>query len=74
MIQNIPAPDEWYEQYEKSSVKQQYQMLLDIMQQPLSQDFLEETEMGDLLITMSDELNSNNLIDEALKLIQLIQE
>ena len=74
MTQNIPAPDEWYEQYEKSSVKQQYQMLLDIMQQPLSQDFLEETDMGDLLITMSDELNSNNLIDESLNLIQLVQQ
>ena len=74
MTQNIPAPDEWYEQYEEASVKQQYQMLLDIMQQPLSQDFLEETEMGDLLITMSDELNSNNLIDESLNLIQLVQQ
>ena len=74
MTQNIPAPDEWYEQYEEASVKQQYQMLLDIMQQPLSQDFLEETEMGDLLIAMSDELNSNNLIDESLNLIQLVQQ
>ena len=50
MSQKIPAPDEWYDQYDEASVKQQYQMLLDIMQQPLSQDFLKKTEMGDLLI------------------------
>ena len=74
MAHNTLTPDEWYDQYEEASVKQQYQMLLDIMQQPLSQDFLEATEMGDLLITMSDELNSNNLINESLKLIQLVQQ
>ncbi len=74
MTENAITPDKWYDQYIESSVKQQYQMLLDIMQQPLSQDFLESTDMDDLLIAMSDELNSNNLIDEHLTLIQLVQQ
>ncbi len=74
MTQNKLTPDEWYEQYDEASVKQQYQMLLDVMQQPLSKDFLEETEMTELLIEMSDELNSNNLINEYIELFQLVQQ
>lgn len=68
------SPDEWYNNYDEASVKQRYQMLLDILAQPLSQDFLEETEIDQLLISMSDELSSNNLIDEYLALIQLVQQ
>lgn len=74
MTDNTINSDEWYDEYEEASVRQQYQMLLDILKEPLSQDFLEETEMDELLISMSDELCSNNLIDDHITLFQLVQQ
>ena len=73
MTDNTTTPEEWYDEYLECSVKQRYSMLMEIIKQPLSPDFIEETEMDELLISMSDELSSNNLIDEYLALIQLFQ-
>lgn len=70
MTNNKLSADEWFDRYEAASVKQQYQMLLDILQQPLEEEFFESIDLAELLITISDELHSNNLNDEALTFIQ----
>lgn len=65
--------DKWYEQYESASPKGRYDILMETLDQPLSESFTEELDLGDCLVEMMDELTSNNLITQMLDFIDRFQ-
>lgn len=67
-------PEQWYTDYEAASVKQQYQLMLEAIAQPISPEVIEELDFGMLLVMMRDELVNHNQIEQALDLIQTVQE
>ena len=66
-------PEKWYATYEPASKKQRYEMLLETLEQSLSDDFIQEIELGMSLLETMDDLLNNNLIQELLDLIHKIQ-
>lgn len=73
MSLSFTDPEEWYKQYEQASKKQRYEILLETIQQPLSQQFIEELDLGMCLIETKSDLLSNNLIPELLGFIEILQ-
>jgi hypothetical protein len=73
MSLSFSDPEKWYEQYEQASKKQRYEMLLETIQQPLSQQFIEELDLGMCLIETKSDLLSNNLLPELLEFIEILQ-
>ncbi|HEY9662677.1 MAG TPA: hypothetical protein V6C65_29835 [Allocoleopsis sp.] len=70
----ITDPEQWYADYEEASVKQQYDLFLEAISQPLTPEIIEDLDLGMLLVMIRDELVNHNQIDQALDLIQTIQE
>jgi hypothetical protein len=66
-------PEQWYAAYEAAPASQQYGMLLDIIDQPLSLELAEELDLGMTLVEMQDALMSHNLFDQAIALIRTLQ-
>ena len=67
-------PSVWLEKYEAAAVKDQHQMLLEILPEQIPQEWLQEIDFADLLIQMNDELQSCNLNQESLALIELMKD
>ena len=74
MPSSLIDPDQWYEAYETASVKQRYDMILELIDRPLSPELIEEMDLGMVLVEMRDELASNNLIDQAIAFIEKLQQ
>jgi hypothetical protein len=74
MTSLLSNPEQWYDAYEAASPRQRHQILLEVVEQPLSPEFLEETDFGGLLLEMQDELVNNNLLTETLALIAKFQQ
>lgn len=70
MAVSITDPEQWNAAYEAASAKQQYDMLLETIAQPLTLDLIEDLDLGMLLVMMRDELINHNLVDQATILIQ----
>jgi hypothetical protein len=66
-------PDQWYEEYESASLKRRYDILMETLDQPLSRNFIEDVDLGMCLVSMMDELTSNNLITQTLAFIDRFQ-
>lgn len=73
MVATVIDSEQWYADYEAASARQQYDMLLESMAQPLSPELIEELDLGLLLVMMRDELVNNNLLDQATHLIHTLQ-
>src|SRR5689334_3781071 len=67
-------PEQWYADYEDASVKQQYGMLLDAIAQPIAPELIEDLDLGMLLVMMRDELVNHRQLEQAIALIQTLQE
>ena len=74
MTNNFQDPQVWLEQYEESAIKDRYQMLMEILQEPLTKEWLKEIDWADILLQMSDEIQSCNLHQEMLAFVRLIRE
>ncbi len=74
MDQNLTDPNAWLERYEESAIKDRYQMLREILQEPLTKEWLKEIDWVDILLQMSDEIQSCNLHQEMLAFVGLIRE
>ena len=66
--------DRWYERYSTAAPKEQYEMLQALIETPLSPEVLEDMDLGILLLDMREELVNNGLIDEAIALIEKLQQ
>jgi hypothetical protein len=66
--------DRWYERYSTAAPKEQYEMLSALIETPLSPEILEDMDLGILLLDMREELVNNGLIDEAIALIEKLQQ
>ncbi len=53
--------DQWYEAYESAPLKRRYEILMETLDQALSEDFIEESGLLTCLLEMLDELDSRNL-------------
>ena len=69
-----PDPEQWCAAYEVASPQQRHQMLLEVIEQPLDPEFLQETDLGGLLLELRDELVHHNLLTETLALIAKFQQ
>jgi hypothetical protein len=65
--------DQWYEAHESASLKRRYEILMETLDQALSEDFVEDTDLVTCLLEMLDELDSRNLIEQLLFFIGAIQ-
>ncbi|WAL60043.1 hypothetical protein [Thermocoleostomius sinensis] len=74
MVATVIDPEQWQATYEAASLTRQYEMLLEVMAQPLSLDLIEELDLEMLVLTMRDELVNRHLFDQAIALIQTVQQ
>jgi hypothetical protein len=65
--------DQWYEAHKSATLKRRYGILMETLDQKLSEDFIENSGMVTYLLEMLDELDSRNLIDQMLSFIGAIQ-
>ena len=65
--------DQWYEAYESAPLKRRYEILMETLDQALSEDFIEESDLITCLLEMIDELDSRNLSEQLLPFIGEIQ-
>ena len=65
--------DQWYEAHESAPLKRRYEILIETLDQTLSEDFIEESGLLTCLLEMLDELDSRNLIEQLLFFIGAIQ-
>jgi len=64
--------DRWYEIYEAASIKQQYELLMAAIAQPIPLEFAEDVDLGILLVDMQGHLASNNQIDAYLAFVDAL--
>ena len=65
--------DQWYEAHESVTLKRRYEILIETLDQALSEDFIEQSGLGTCLLEMLDELDSRNLIEQLLSFISEVQ-
>jgi hypothetical protein len=70
----IANPEQWCETYDDAAVAKKYKLLMEALSQPLSPEIIEECDLGMLLLELKDELDDNNLISDALVLIEKVQQ
>lgn len=68
------SADDWYEAYEAASEQQQYEMLLQALEQPLSKEFVENMDLGILVVEMHDALVNHNRLAQELEFIDKVRE
>ena len=73
MTLSFTNPDQWHEKYETASQKLRYEIIMKTMEQPLSEKFIEELDIGEYLLELKDILISNNLIEQAITFINSFQ-
>ena len=66
--------NQWYEQYEVASPKEQYEQLLELVSTTIAPTYVNKTELGDVLIEMQSLLESQGLLAEAVSLTKLVEE
>lgn len=69
----LADPDQWCEEFESASLEKKHEIITETVNQPLSQDFIEDSGLIDCLFDMFGILRSKNLITEALSLIGALQ-
>lgn len=67
-------PEQWVAAYEAASAQQRYRLLHDVLAQPLSPQLVEELDLGMLLVEMQHQLVAENQLDQAIDLIQFLQQ
>jgi hypothetical protein len=72
--QILTDPELWCETYELASPHDKYSLLMEALKKPLSQEIIEQCDLGMLLVELKDEFVSNNLITECLSIIEQIQQ
>lgn len=63
-------PDKWYEAYEPASKQQRYELMLETLEQPLSDEFIRDGDLGMFLLETKEDLVNSNLIQEAFEFIE----
>jgi hypothetical protein len=69
---SVSDPEQWYTAYEAASIKQQYEILLETLAQPLTPEFIEDIDLGMLLAIMRDALVDRNQLEKAAAMIQAL--
>ncbi|GAA6623778.1 hypothetical protein [Scytonema sp. NUACC26] len=65
---------QWYENYEAASAKDKHLLMVEALEHPIPSKAIEECDLGILLIELVDEMGSNNLISDALALMEKVQQ
>lgn len=66
--------DQWYDEYEAASPRQQHELLKTALTQPIPIDYAEEVDLGSILIDAWDSLLSHNQVDQALELAGILEQ
>ncbi|EKV02014.1 hypothetical protein Lepto7375DRAFT_4209 [Leptolyngbya sp. PCC 7375] len=66
--------DQWYEHFSVASPQEQYQLLLEVISQPIPLDFAIKEDITSLLIDVQGLLEGSNLIDQALVFTETFQQ
>lgn len=66
--------DQWYDQFVTASPKQQYELLVDAISEPIPPDYAEEIDLIASVLDVFDMLIRQNLMDHAIQLTTLLQE
>jgi hypothetical protein len=74
MTLSVTDPEQWYTAYEAASIKQQYEILLETLAQPLTPEFIEDIDLGMLLAIMRDALVDKNQLEKAAAMIQALHQ
>ncbi len=69
----LADPEQWYEECESASPEKKHAIIMETINQPLSEDFIEDSGLVDCLFDMFGMLESRNLITEALSLNEALQ-
>ncbi|WP_148288963.1 hypothetical protein [Kamptonema formosum] len=70
----LTDPEQWCDAYDLTAVKQRYEMLMEVFDQPLSPQLIQDVDLGTILVEMRDELDSNNLIELFLAFVTKFQQ
>ncbi|NJK99535.1 MAG: hypothetical protein HC910_02845 [Spirulinaceae cyanobacterium SM2_1_0] len=66
--------DQWHSEYLQASSRQAHQLILTLLEQPLSVDWVEEMDLGMILVEMRDELASSNDFPAFLHFLDVIRD
>jgi hypothetical protein len=66
--------DQWYEAYEIASPQAQYEILLEIIAEPIPLDYALETDIASILMDMQSLLEVHNLVEQALSFAATLQQ
>lgn len=65
---------QWCDNYEAASAKDKHLLMVEALENPIPSRVIQECDLGMLLIELVDELGSNNLILDALALMEKVQQ
>lgn len=65
--------DQWYDQFVTASPKQQHELLVDALSEPIPSDYAEEIDLIASVLDVFDMLIRQNLTDQAIQLTTLLQ-
>jgi hypothetical protein len=74
MFSIVTDSEQWCENYDSASDAEKYKMMMEALSESLSPELIEECDLGMSLIDLRDELDENNLIADALALIEKTQQ
>lgn len=66
--------DQWYDQFVTASPKQQYELLVDALSEPIPLEYAEEIDLIASVLDIFDVLIHQNLMDQAIQLTTLLKE
>ncbi|MEK7396949.1 MAG: hypothetical protein AAB116_08440 [Candidatus Poribacteria bacterium] len=69
----MKTPEQWNEEFESASPKRRYELIMEILDTPMSTKFIEEIDFGMYLSEIADTLASDNLFTDMQALIDKIQ-
>lgn len=64
---------QWCKNYEAASAKDKHLLMVEALENAIPPRAIEECDLGMLLVELVDEIDSNNLISDALALIEKVQ-
>ncbi len=73
MFSIVTDSEQWCENYDNASDAEKYKMMMEALSETLSPELVEECDLGMSLVDLRDELDENNLIADALALIEKTQ-
>lgn len=65
--------DKWDNRFAEKSNEEQYDFIIETLKQPLSKSFIDELDLGMILVELKDNLEDEKQFDKVLELIEVLQ-